>query len=88
MGALRPHRASLLAALALLATPAPAGAAAWEPDVAAAREWASKRSGSVSFTVQSGPRTAGFRSARAVPAASLMKTLFLVAHLRRGDVRD
>lgn len=42
----------------------------------------------MSFAVQSGARRFGLRSARIVPAASLMKTLFLVAYLRRGDVRD
>lgn len=73
-----------LAFPAALPTPAVAG---WEPDVAAAGAWAATRPGTVSFAVQTGARSHGLRPARTVRAASLMKTLFLVAHLRRGDVR-
>lgn len=82
--------ASLLTAVGLLlllaAGPAPA-AERWRPDVRSAVAFAKTRPGAVSFAVQAGPRRYGWRTARAVPAASLMKTLFLVAHLRRGDVR-
>ncbi|CAB4901755.1 unannotated protein [freshwater metagenome] len=59
----------------------------WSPDVAAARAYAARRPGTVSFAVREGPRTWSWRGARTVPAASLMKTMFLAAHLRSGDVR-
>ena len=75
----------------------PAGAAdatgtpsAWKPDVEAARTFARSRPGQVSFSVtdlSTGKRW-GEKAWRPVPGASLLKTLLLVAHLRRGDVRD
>jgi hypothetical protein len=79
----------LPAALAMLCVAVPAvGAATWRPDVDAARAWAGTRPGVVSVEIRTGGRRDGFRTGRTVPAASLMKTLFLVAHLRRGDVRN
>lgn len=75
-------------ALLLVAGTAEAAAATWRPHVREADAFAAARPGVVSFAVQAGSRRYGVRTARRVPAASLMKTLFLVAHLRRGDVRD
>lgn len=72
------------------ADPVPAGASpppAWSPDLAAARAYAERRPGTVSLAVREGSRTWSWRGARTVPAASLMKTMFLAAHLRSGDVR-
>ncbi|MDO9409609.1 serine hydrolase [Patulibacter sp.] len=59
----------------------------WIPDVAAARAYADRRPGTISFVVAQGARTWSSHGARTVPAASLMKTMFLVAHLRSGGVR-
>jgi len=76
----------LTAALGAVALAAPASPA-WRPDVAAAASWAARRPGEVSFAVQAGPRRYGSHTGRKVRAASLMKTIFLAAYLRRGDVR-
>lgn len=59
----------------------------WAPGVAEARAYAAGRPGTTSFVVLEGSRTWSWRGSRTVPSASLAKTLFLVAHLRRGDVR-
>jgi len=67
--------------------PAARATATWSPDVAAARAYADRRPGTVSFVVREGSRTWSLRGARTVPAASLMKTMFLAAYLRSGDVR-
>jgi hypothetical protein len=64
-----------------------AAAATWAPDVAAARAYAAGRPGTVSFAVREGGRSWSWRGARTVPAASLMKTMFLAAYVRRDDVR-
>lgn len=69
------------------AAPTAAPGVAWAPDVAAARAYADGRPGTVSFVVREGDRTWSSRGARTVPAASLMKTMFLAAYLRAGDVR-
>lgn len=76
---------ALVAVVTALAATAPS--AGWSPDVERAAAWAAIRPGVISFAVQSGPRRSGLRSGRKVPAASLMKTIFLAAYLRRGDVR-
>lgn len=79
----------LLAALAVATLgPVPAyGAARWVPDVAAARAYALERPGTESFSVRDGARAWGYEPRRVVRAASLIKTMFLVAYLRRDDVR-
>jgi beta-lactamase class A len=60
---------------------------AWEPDIAAARAYAAQRPGSISFAVRTDGRFWGHRTTRAVPSASVLKAMLLVAYLRRGDVR-
>jgi hypothetical protein len=79
--------AALVVALGV-ATAAPVAGAAWSPDVDAARVYAAGRPGAVSFVVREGDRSWSSRGSRTVPAASLMKTMFLAAYLRKGDVRD
>ena len=53
----------------------------------AARAWAQARTGVSSFSIREGRRAWGWRGSRAVPAASLMKTMFLAAWLRRARER-
>lgn len=75
-------------AAALLAGPAGgAAAAAWTPDVAAARAYVAQRPGVVSFSVHARGRAWGHRPDRVVRSASLVKTMLLLAYLRREDVR-
>ena len=88
---------AVLAVLAALAAPAPAaaqGGAAepaaldWRPDVDAARAYARTRRGTISFAVRTGGRLYGHRTTRGVPAASVMKAMFMVAYLNHPSVRD
>jgi beta-lactamase class A len=67
----------------------PQPVAAWPPDVDAVREYISTRSGEVSFTVI-GPHRAryAYRRYREVPAASVIKVMFMAAYLRQESVRD
>jgi Beta-lactamase enzyme family len=62
---------------------------AWPPDVHAAKAYAATRQGEVSFTVI-GPKgnAYGWRGDRAVPLASTVKVMFMVAYLRMASVRD
>jgi putative cell wall-binding protein len=61
----------------------------WLPQVAAAREYAASRQGSVSFAaIGTDGRMVGHRSDTPVPAASVLKVMFMVAYLRQPDVRD
>lgn len=82
---------SALCVAACLAGPAPAAPpatlAAWTPDVAAARAYAARRRGSVSFAVRTEGRFFGHRTTLGVPSASTIKAILLVAYLRRGSVR-
>lgn len=65
----------------------PAGA--WPPDVSRAERYASRRSGNVTFAVI-GPNGGSFRSDAftRVPAASVMKVMFMTAYLRSARGRD
>jgi hypothetical protein len=81
--------------LLVLALPAPAAHAQgepealdWRPDVSSARAYASSRRGSISFAVRSGGRLYGHRTTLTVPAASVMKAMFMVAYLNHPSVRD
>jgi len=76
--------------LGLLATAALATAAApaWHPDATAAEAFAATRRGTTSFAVRTECGEWGRRQDRAVPSASVLKAMLLVAELRRADVRD
>lgn len=72
------------AAPATAAQPPPA----WQPDVRAASAYAAARAGAVSFSVRTEHRAWGRDARRAVPSASVLKAMLLVAYLRRAGVRD
>lgn len=81
----------LLVACAVLGvgTPAHAARVTWRPRLATAIDYAQARSGSVSFAVVgTDGRLRGYRAATRVPAASVIKVMFMVAYLRRPSVRD
>jgi hypothetical protein len=77
-------------ALVLLGLSAPAADAAppraWHPDTRAARAWAERRAGDVSFAVRTERRGWSWRGAATYRSASVVKAMLLVAYLR-GDVR-
>jgi hypothetical protein len=76
----------MLAGLATIAMLA--GAPAWQPGVLDAEAYARTRRGQVSFSVRTACGAWGRRQDRAVPSASVLKAMLLVAYLQRGDVRD
>ena len=65
---------------------APAGRP-WRPDVAAARDYAERRAGTVSFAVRTGRGFHRHDAYRADSAASVVKAMLLVAYLRDPAVR-
>jgi Beta-lactamase enzyme family len=66
-----------------------AATGSWQPDIAAARRYASRRPGDVSFAiVDLRSRLRGFRKSRTAPAASTIKAMLLAAYLRQRSVRD
>ena len=85
-------RALLALALAVALVPAPAPVAAgtaWAPRLGPAVRWADDRAGAVSIAVvDTAGRFHGDHAARAVPAASTLKVMFMVAYLRQASVRD
>jgi Beta-lactamase enzyme family len=77
-------------ALLFLALAAPACAEpprGWHPDMRAARAWAGRRAGDVSFAVRTERRGWSWRGATPYRSASIVKAMLLVAYLRRTDVR-
>ena len=70
--------------------PAPAvRAAPWEPRIGVAAAWADDRAGEVSIAVLNpAGRYWRSRAGRVVPAASVLKVMFMVAYLRQPSVRD
>jgi beta-lactamase family protein len=72
--------------IALLAA-TPTAAAAWRPDVRAARAYVHKRAGQVSFAVRTEHRLWGYRRTWGVHSASVVKALLLVAYLDDPRVR-
>lgn len=74
--------------LAISCTPAFAGQS-WRPRIDRAVDYAQERQGSISFAVVDEEGTLhGYRRPRVVPAASVIKAMFLVAYLRQPSVRD
>ena len=83
----------LLATLAMV--PAVASSAAidsrvptgWRPDVSAARDYAAKRQGDISFVVRTRERAWRHRGRRSFNSASVFKAMLLVAYLDHPSVR-
>jgi hypothetical protein len=71
-------------ATAAAARPAPR----WQPGVLAAEAFARTRRGTTAFAVRTQCGAWGRRQDRAVPSASVIKAMLLVAELQRADVRD
>jgi Beta-lactamase enzyme family len=69
-------------------TPAADPPANWEPDVAAAREYAQARQGTITFHVRTERGRWSYDADRAVPSASVIKAMLMAAYLDRPDVRD
>jgi hypothetical protein len=64
------------------------GTGFWAPDLVAARHYARRRPGDVSFAiVDLHSRLRGFRKSRTAPAASTIKAMLLAAYLRQRSVR-
>jgi beta-lactamase class A len=61
---------------------------AWQPGVLAAEAYARTRRGQVSFAVRTACGEWGRRQDRAVPSASVLKAMLLVAYLQRDGVRS
>ena len=83
--------ALLSATISLALLPGAPGLAAtdWQPRLGRARTYAEDRYGSVSFAVvDTAGHISGHRMRTSVPAASVMKVMFLAAYLRSGSVRD
>ena len=64
--------------------PTPRG---WRDGVAAARDYAGTRAGTVSFAVRTERGVAGRDSDRSFPSASVVKAMLLTAYLRQPSVR-
>lgn len=77
----------IVLAVAISLMPAPAGA--WPPDVDRTERYADSRQGSVSFSVI-GPSGGRYKSRAftGVPAASVMKVMFMTAYLRNARGRE
>lgn len=60
-----------------------ASAARWQPGVVAAERYAERRRGGISFAVRTACGEWGWRQDRAVPSASVLKAMLLLAYLQR-----
>jgi beta-lactamase family protein len=60
----------------------------WRPDVAAAKQYALQRHGTIAFAVRTPTRSWGWHAYRTFPSASLLKAILLVAYLDRPTVRS
>ncbi len=70
-------------------TPPHSVAGGWKPDLEAARHYAKRRPGDVSFAIVGlHTRLRGFRKSRTAPAASTIKAMLLAAYLRQRSVRS
>jgi beta-lactamase class A len=81
------RRIALLAGICALAAAAPARAAQWRPDVAAARAYLHARPGIAAFAVRTPTRFYGYRADRVFPSASVLKAMLLAAYLRHARDR-
>lgn len=83
-----------LVALALLAAPAASAradsstATPWQPDVAAATQFAQARYGDIAFAVRTDQGYWSYRATHTFPCASVIKAMALVAYLDHPSVRD
>ena len=78
---------SLIVAL-LAAAPTPASTA-WQPGMTRAKRFSEQRAGEISFAVKAPDgRLSAHRGHRVVPAASVLKAMFMTAYLRHPSVRD
>ena len=59
----------------------------WRPAVAAAKAYAVRRAGSVSFAVRTESRLYGYRTRRTARSASVVKAMLMVAYLNHRSVR-
>ena len=86
---MRGRRLLGLLVVALACQSAPAHAITWHRRMERAIAYSGSRAGSISFAVvdQNG-RFHGFRAGTSVPAASVLKVMFMAAYLRRAEVRD
>jgi hypothetical protein len=82
------RRLAVAIVLAVLASPASAGAQEWQPDVAGAAAWAAERQGTVTFAVRTPGKLWGRGLDRQFPTASVLKAMLMTAYLRRASVRD
>ena len=69
------------------ASAAPAQGERWRPDVRAAKAYASKRGGTVSFALRTRRHLYGYQSRRTMSSASVVKAMLMVAYLNRKGVR-
>ena len=67
---------------------APEASATWHPNVAAARAYAQRRQGEISFAVRTPARSWSWHGTRGVRSASVIKAMLLVAYLDDPRVRD
>jgi hypothetical protein len=85
------YLAALLLAVSMgganAASAAPAEGESWRPGVSAARAYASKRAGTVSFALRTRGHLYGYDSRRAMSSASVVKAMLMVAYLNRRGVR-
>jgi hypothetical protein len=81
------RRLAVAILLAVLVSPASAGAQRWRPDVAGAAAWAEQRLGRVTFAVRTRERLYGRGLDHQVPTASVLKAMLMTAYLRRAGDR-
>jgi hypothetical protein len=72
----------------ILASLALAPPAHWAPDVDGAARYAQSRQGTITFHVRTERGRWSYDADRAVPSASVVKAMLMVAYLNRRDVRD
>jgi hypothetical protein len=83
------RRCMSIAVAAVLLSSAPPASAGWRPDRREAIRYLQNRSGNVSFAVKTpSGRLVRYRGRRQVPAASVIKAMFMTAYLRRASVRS